>query len=200
MGVGGVGQTRWMRSWVLVSAAGAPVALIGGWTLAQNRQSDGFDPVTDTISALAASGADDRWIMTLGLLVLGVCHVVTAAGLTEAAPAGRTLLALGGVATIVVAASPQPAAPHVPAAAVSFVALALWPAFSALPDRRTGLVATAVMLVLLAWLGVELRGGDHLGLSERLLAGSQSLWPLFVVLVIVGSRRRAPSGTLIGTR
>jgi hypothetical protein len=109
-------------------------------------------------------------------------------------------LALGGVATIVVAASPQPAAPHVPAAAVSFVALALWPAFSALPDRRTGLVATAVMLVLLAWLGVELRGGDHLGLSERLLAGSQSLWPLFVVLVIVGSRRRAPSGTLIGTR
>jgi hypothetical membrane protein len=182
-----------VRNWVLVSAAAAPVALIGGWTLAQTRQSAGFDPVIDTISALAARGADDRWIMTVGLFVLGVCHVVTAAGLTESARPGRMLLALGGAATIVVAASPQPAAAHIPAAAVSFGALALWPAFSALPDRRSGIVVTVVMLVLLAWLGFELRDGNQLGLSERLLAGFQALWPLVVVLVIVRSRRRGPS-------
>ncbi|MGB7981696.1 MAG: DUF998 domain-containing protein [Candidatus Nanopelagicales bacterium] len=188
-----------MRNWVLVSAAAAPVALIGGWTLAQTRQSGGFDPVTDTISALAARGAEDRWIMTVGLFVLGVCHVVTAAGLTEAAPAGRILLALGGAATLVVAASPQPAAPHIPAAAVSFGALALWPAFSALPDRRSGILATAVMLVLLVWLGAELRDGNQLGLSERLLAGFQALWPLVVVLVIVRSRRRDRSHRRSGT-
>jgi hypothetical membrane protein len=182
-----------VRNWVLVSAAAAPVALIGGWTLAQTRQSAGFDPVIDTISALAARGADDRWIMTVGLFVLGVCHVVTAAGLTESARPGRMLLALGGAATIVVAASPQPAAAHIPAAAVSFGALALWPAFSALPDRRSGIVVTVVMLVLLAWLGFELRDGNQLGLSERLLAGFQALWPLVVVLVIVRSRPRGPS-------
>jgi hypothetical protein len=88
------------------------------------------------------------------------------------------------VATILVAASPQPAAPHIPAAAVSFGALALWPAFSGLPDRRTGIMATAVMLVLLGWLGAELRDGDQLGLSERLLAGFQALWPLLVALII----------------
>ena len=196
---GEVGHTRAVRNWVLVSAAAAPVALIGGWTLAQTRQSAGFDPVTDTISALAARGADDRWIMTVGLFVLGVCHLVTAAGLTEAAPAGRILLALGGAATVVVAASPQPAAAHIPAAAVSFGALALWPAFSGLPDRRTGIVATAVMLVLLGWLGAELRDGDQLGLSERLLAGFQALWPLLVALVIVRSRRRVQSDGHRGT-
>ena len=190
---GEVGHTRAVRNWVLVSAAAAPVALIGGWTLAQTRQSAGFDPVTDTISALAARGADDRWIMTVGLFVLGVCHVVTAAGLTEAAPAGRILLALGGAATLVVAASPQPAAAHIPAAAVSFGALALWPAFSGLPDRRSGIIATTVMLVLLGWLGAELRDGNQLGLSERLLAGFQALWPLLVALVIVRSRRRVQS-------
>ena len=178
-----------MRNWVLVSSAAAPLALIGGWTLAQTRQSGGFDPVTDTISALAARAADDRWIMTVGLFVLGVCHVVTAAGLTEAAPSGRILLALGGAATIVVAASPQPAAAHIPAATVGFVVLALWPAFAALPDQRSGMVVTAVMLVLLAWLGVELREGNQLGLSERLLAGFQALWPLYVVLVVLRSRR-----------
>ena len=175
---------------MLVSAAAAPVALIGGWTLAQTRQSGGFDPVSDTISALAAHGADDPWIMTVGLFVLGVCHVVTAAGLTESTPAGRILLVLGGAATIVVAASPQPASAHVPAAAVSFGALALWPALSALPDRRSGIAATVVLLVLLGWLAAELRAGDQLGLSERLLAGFQALWPLFVVLVILRSRRR----------
>lgn len=184
---------------MLVSATVAPVALIGGWTLAQTRQSGGFDPVTETISALAARGADDQWIMTVGLFVLGVCHVVTAVGLTEAAPAGRILLALGGAATIVVAASPQPAAAHIPAAAVSFGALALWPGFSALPDRRTGILATAVMLVLLGWLGVQLRDGNHLGLSERLLAGFQALWPLFIVLVQVRSRRRVRSDARNGT-
>jgi hypothetical membrane protein len=187
-------QTRQVRNWVLVSAAAAPVAMIGGWSLAQARQSGGFDQVRDTISALAAQGADERWIMTTGLFVLGACHLATAAGLTEAAPAGRMLLALGGAATVVVAASPQPAAPHIPAAAVGFGALALWPAFSALPSRRSGVAATGVMLALLVWLGVELRGGNHLGLSERLLAGFQSLWPLFVVLAVVRARRRGPTG------
>ena len=186
----GVGQTRTVRNWVLVSATAAPVALIGGWTLAQARQSAGFDPVLGTISALAAQGADDRWIMTAGLLLLGACHLMTSAGLIEAATAGRRLLALGGAATIVVAASPQPAALHVPAAAVGFVALTLWPAFSALPGRRSGFAATGVMVVLLIWLGIELRQGSQLGLSERLLAGFQALWPLFVVLVAVRARSR----------
>lgn len=187
-----------MRNWVLVSAAAAPVALIGGWTLAQMRQSDGFNPMSDTISALAAEGADDAWIMTVGLFVLGTCHLATAAGLSEAAPAGRLLLALGGAATVVVASSPQPAAAHLPAAVVAFVALALWPAFSALPDRRGGRAVTAVMLVLLAWLGLELGGGDALGLSERVLAGLQSLWPLVVVLGVVRMRHVLPSHHLPG--
>lgn len=173
-----------MNSFVWVSATVAPVALIGGWSLAQTQQVAAFDPVVDTISALAARGADDRWVMTVGLFVLGLCHVITAAGLTESASAGRALLAIGGAAAIAVAASPQPAALHIPAAAVSFVALALWPAFSALPDRGTGVVVTAVMLAMLVWLVVELRAGTHVGLSERLLAGSQAIWPLVVVLLV----------------
>jgi len=188
-------HTQLVNNWVLMSATAAPVALIGGWKLAQTRQPGAFDPVVDTISALAARDANDRWIMTVGLFVLGLCHLVTAAGLTEAAPAGRTLLAIGGVAAIAVAASPQPAAAHIPAAAVSFVALALWPAFSGLPDRRTGVLVTLLMLALLAWLLAELREGSHLGLSERLLAGFQSLWPLvIVVLTAVGKAGQHAEG------
>ena len=79
-----------MRTWAVVSASVAPIALIGGWTLAATRQPAGYDPVRDTISALAARHAADPWIMTAGLAVLGACHVVTAAGLTDVGRPARS--------------------------------------------------------------------------------------------------------------
>ncbi len=182
-----------MRRWVLVSAGLAPLALIGGWSLAAARQPPTYDPVRDTISALAAHGATDRWIMTAGLAVLGVCHLVTAGGLAEAGRGGRVLLAAGGVATAAVAALPQPTAAHVPAAAVGFVALALWPAASRVPGRRAAVVATGVLLALLGWLAVELVHGELLGLSERLLAGAEAFWPLIVALTLRARDRSARS-------
>lgn len=175
-----------MRGWVLVSSATAPVSLIGGWSIAASRQPSGYDQVRDTISALAAHGATDSWIMTVALAVLGLCHAATAGGLTEAGIAARALLALGGAATMTVAALPQPDAGHVPAAAVGFLALALWPAASQVPGRGVGLVMTAVLLVLLGWLAVELHGGDLIGVSERMLAGAEALCPLAVVAMIGG--------------
>jgi hypothetical protein len=40
--------------WGLVSSVAAPVLLVAGWTAATSLQSASFDPVTDTVSALAA--------------------------------------------------------------------------------------------------------------------------------------------------
>ena len=59
----------------MVSAGVAPVALIGGWSLAASRQPASYHAVEETISALAAHGATDRWIMTAGLALLGLCHI-----------------------------------------------------------------------------------------------------------------------------
>ncbi|MGK5445788.1 DUF998 domain-containing protein [Micromonospora sp. URMC 105] len=184
--------------WTLVSSAAAPVLLIGGWTLAAARQPGGFDQVAGTISALAARDADDRWIMTLALVGLGVCHCVTAAGLRPLGAAGRLTLALGGLATVAVAVFPLPAErgssdPHGVAAAVAFGALALWPALAAprrrAPGRAAGLppawgtTAAAVLLVLVGWFVVELVvGGPRIGLAERVAAGAEALCPLLVVL------------------
>jgi hypothetical membrane protein len=173
-----------VRRWALASSATAPVALIGGWTLAQTRQPASYDAVTGTISALAARGAHDAWLMTGALAVTGVCHVLTSAGLVEARPAGRAVLAVGGVATALVAVFPQPSAAHFPVATTAFVALAVWPAASGVPSRRRALLASVALLALLGWLGVEIGGGDRLGLSERVLAGAESLWPLATVLAV----------------
>jgi hypothetical protein len=170
----------------------APVALIGGWRWAEAVGPAGYDPVRDTISALAAQGGAAGQIMTAALALLGSCHLVTAGGLTAAGALARALLALGGAATIMVAALPQPSAGHLPAAAVAFVALALWPVAAGLPGRRAALLATLSLLAMLGWLAFELRGGALLGVSERVLAGAEALWPLAVVLGVQLRSRAEP--------
>ncbi len=170
-----------MRPWTPVTAALAPVALVGGWTLAATRQAPAYDAVQDSISALAAHDASDAWIMTTALVVVGVCHVGTALGLTEARLPGRLLLGLGGLATLGVAALPQPADGHVAVAIVSFAALAAWPAFGALPGRGVGMLVTVLLTALNVWLAWTLVQDDLLGLSERAVAAAEALWPLAVV-------------------
>lgn len=186
----GGGHTRRVRRWVWVSSALAPVSLIGGWLLAESRQPAAFSPVTDTISALAATGTPERWIMTTGLVVLGTCHIATALGLPEARAAGRALLGVGGVATLAVAALPQPADGHFVAATASFVALAVWPVAAHVPGRTAARLATLGLGALNVWLAVELRRDMVVGLSERVVAGAEALWPLAVVALLAAARRR----------
>lgn len=184
--------------WGVVSAAAAPVLLVGGWTLAAARQVPAFDPAVETISALAAIDATDRWLMTVALAGVGACHLVTALALRPAARPGRAVLALGGAATVAVAALPLPAeggsTPHGVAAAVAFLALAVWPlagARRAAPalvlSRPVSVAAAAVLLGLVGWFALELPGGT--GTAERVAAAAQAVWPLGVVLGLRARRR-----------
>ena len=196
--------------WALASSALAPVSLIGGWTVAAGRQPAGFDSVRDTISALAAHGATDRWLMTSALAVTGVCHLVTAAGTSAAAPVGRTVLAVAGIASIGVAAFAQGVGGtntpgHAVAAGIAFGALTVFPVLATRPSadaplltRRAGAVATVVLGATLVWFGAELtRDGAALGLSERALAAAQVLWPLALT---VTTRRAAARASTRGSR
>ena len=63
--------------WGLASSSTAPVLIVGGWTLAARLQPRHFDPVSSSISALAAAGATDRRVLTLALLGVGIRHVLT---------------------------------------------------------------------------------------------------------------------------
>jgi hypothetical membrane protein len=205
--------------WAMLSSSLAPVFLVAGWTVAAAVQPAGYDPVRDTISALAGHGAEHRWIMTAALAGVGVCHLATAAGLGPATArpagraglgparlAGRIVLAVGGAATLLVAASPLPrtggSAPHGIAATIAFAALAVWPSLAAGSAPGTpwalrpavSIVATAVLLALVGWFVVQLSGdGGWIGAAERAAAGAQAVWPLIVVL---SSRyARVPSHT-----
>jgi hypothetical protein len=180
----------------VLSSACAPVLLIGGWQLAAARQSGRFDPVSQTISALVARGATAPWIMTTALAGVGMCHTITAAGLAPVAVPGRLLLATGGVATVSLAALPLPitgnSPAHVAAAAIAFPALSLWPALAAQRGAKLGPAAwrsaAGGLLGLLIWFGIDFFSeSPRIGLSERVLAGAQALWPFVSVLLM---RRR----------
>jgi hypothetical membrane protein len=186
------------------------VSLIGGWSVAAALQSGGFDAVTGTISALAAVGADQRWVMSVAIAVTGVCHMITAAALQPAAPRGRLLLALGGAATVLVALLPLGAPSPVPllhgaAALAAFVLLGVWPAAAPAPAdarmdapaawglrRGVSRTAAAVLLTLTAaFLVASVTGMHAVGAVERAAAAAQALWPAVVVASV--PRLRQPS-------
>ena len=192
--------------WGVASAAAAPVLMVAGWSVATGLQPRSFDPVAEPVSALAAVGAADRWVMSLTFVVVGACFLVTALALRPAGAPGRLLLMAGAVAGMLVAVNPEhpgirfPVA-HMVCAAVGCIGVVAWPAGawrrgSSVPwALRPGVsaVAVAVLMTLVAWFGVELiTGGGLAGLAERVFGSAQALWPLAVV---ASCRLAARTGT-----
>ena len=186
---------RGVAWWGLISAVAAPVFLIGGWTVAAGLQPH-YDPVSDTVSNLAAIGATDRWVMSLVFLLVGACYILTALALKPASTAGRLVLIGGAIAGMLVAFNPEHAGgfgsvPHFVFACIGFAGLTLWPAAAVKGGtevpwglrKAPAVAAVAVQFALLAWFGAELILGAHqVGLAERVMGAAQATWPLAVVL------------------
>lgn len=185
--------------WAVAAAAAGPVLLIGGYLLATALQPTSYNPVHDTISALAEQGATDSWLMTSALAGLGVCYVLAALGLHPARRLGRAVLAGGGVATILIAALRQPhhgySVPHELAVVAVALSCCSWPVFAAhrrhrapLLTRGPSIVAAAFCGALAVWFALE-SDGTLLGLAERCAAAAPPLW----LLIVVVTTRRALS-------
>lgn len=183
-------------SLVLLPVFLAPLVLVGGWNLAASAQTDDYSNVQNSLSSLAGLSTPHRGIMTWTFLLLGLAHLGTAALLRAAAPLGRAVHALGGLATIAVAFLPlsdeNDGTGHAIVATVAFVSLAVWPALGA----RTGAdvapvlhprpmrAATVVLSVLVVVFAVSLLVGNLVGLTERVAATAQALWPLVVAWLV----------------
>jgi hypothetical membrane protein len=179
---------------VLLPAFLAPIVLVGGWNLAASAQTDSYSNLQDSLSALASTGAPHREVMTWALVLLGLAHLGTAALLRSAAPIGRGLHAVGGLATIGVALLPtsfeSDNVGHAILATIAFVALAIWPAWGARQDAppvlrpRSMRTAAAVLSLLVVLFAVSLVVGDLVGLTERIAATAEALWPLVVAWMV----------------
>lgn len=197
--------TRQVTQSAIMSSGLAPVLLIGAWVIADLLQPASYSPIRQTVSVLAGYAGTDRWIMTAALFLVGGCHLVTAAGLTAVRIRARILLAIAGLASIGIAASPEPAhgssPSHLAWTVVGITAITLWPAFAvrlrspgpAVLSVRVTTAATAVLITLAGWLLFETQGGDVLGLAERLTTAAQTSWPFVVALAL--HRTTTPTAT-----
>jgi hypothetical membrane protein len=180
----------------------APVILIAGWTLAADLQPVPFDAIQRSISALGAVGMPYRWIVALALLGVGICHATTGIALRPAAEAGRVLLVIGGISSILIAVSPQPSGggslAHEAFSLVGVVVMTIWPIAAIRRERgapfglrpAAAVVMTGFTLALLVWFSIELFHGPELGLAERTVTADQSIWPLVVVVSVRLARQR----------
>jgi Protein of unknown function (DUF998) len=187
--------------WTVVSAALSPVLVTAGWLVADAVQPAAYDPIRKTVSVMSGYAGTDRWIMTWALLLVGGCQLLTAAGLAGVRVPARILLAVAGLSSIGIAASPEPVVgstpQHLAWTALGAVAIAVWPAFVVQRARPRPLIlgryccaaVTAVFLVLLGWLIIQTQGGSDLGLAERLSVSTETCWP-FVVAVILWQTTR----------
>jgi len=176
----------------LLASVGAAAALIGGWLLAQSLVPNDFNPIRESISALAARGMPHRWAMTSALVVAGALHIATAWSLTGMRKNGRIALAGAGLMTILLAAVPLPARgansiTHTLIAILAFVLLACWPWLGARPQSqgllssRVATWATIVMLGLVASMALTL-GSPVFGLHERVVTTALVSWPLLTAI------------------
>lgn len=189
---------RTIPLWALIAAVLGPVALVAGWLVAGFLQPGDYDPVRQSISALAGAGATDRWIMSLGLYTVAIGQIFAGAGLRGARPAARSLLITGGIAGLGVAVFPQtahgPTTVHLVFTTISVILLALWPATNASrqPSHRLSSVnrcaaVTALFIALLLWLLAAAQGAGALGIAERVDTAVETAWPLVIVIAM---RRR----------
>src|SRR5260370_25982770 len=80
-----------VHRWAIVSAALSPVLLTGGYLLAGALQPASYNPMRETISAMAGQAGTDRWIMTGGIVLVASCYLLTPAALTAARASPRAL-------------------------------------------------------------------------------------------------------------
>lgn len=199
-GPGSPGSPQSVRTrvpwWTVVSACAAPALLVVGFLVAAMLQPASYDSLRDTISAMAARGAADSWVMTAAISAVGACYLVTALGLSPARSGGRLALAGAGIATLLIAAFPLPlhgySRPHALAVIAASTTMCAWPILAADRQHRArflrvgpSVAASAVTFGLIMWFTFEVNGSD-LGLAERCAAVAPALW-LFPV--VVGARR-----------
>jgi uncharacterized protein DUF998 len=195
------GQDRPAPAWALVTAGLAPVLIIGGW-LAAGAVQPAYSPIRDTVSALAGQGGTHPWIVTGALFAVGGCYLATAVGLTGLRFPARILLAVAGLSSIGIAASPEPVVgstpQHLAWTVLGAATITLWPAFTVrrgpgqplILTARGAAAVTVLFLALTGWLLVETRVDTLLGLSERVMSGVMTTWPFVVALAV---RQGAPA-------
>ena len=176
--------------WAVVAATLGPIQNVLGWSVS-GALWPGYDPISKTISDLAAAESPVQWIQSSFFIFGSVLTLVGAWHAKALALPGRVALAVAGVAGFGYTFFPTSSDPlisdlHVIFATIAFALFSAWPLLGMRFDKRyhwsirapgaipASLVMGATTLwFLLTWLEP---GQPIVGLSERVIAVMQVLW------------------------
>ena len=177
----------------------APTTFVAGWAVLGAR-TQGYDPLADAISRLAAEGAATRTGMTACFVVFGLLIPVWAGTLARELdrPVLRPVVTVAGLATLAVAALPLTEqggqlqdAGHAAAAFTGYVAMALTPLVAApalAPGARRLSVATGALSAVSLTVSIVTGSGG----AQRLGLTVVDAWHVVVASsVLLGVRRRS---------
>ena len=190
-----------MSRWRTIAGVIAPSTFITAWALLGAR-TDGYSPVDDPISRLAAVGADTRVPMTAALVAYAGGLALYARELRDAVSGPVAIAAgLNVVGTLGIAATPLDSAvggaPHAVAAALSYGSLGTMPLLAARRWSEQGrrgmaLASTAMGAGTLAALALSASTAPRTGLWQRTGLTLGDLWLIGTALWLLRQARSAP--------
>ena len=176
--------------WAVIAATLGPIQNITGWSLSAFLW-PGYDPISQTISDLAADDSPVKWVQT-SFFILGATLTLVGAWNAKAfAMPGRITLVLAGLSSYGVAIFAVPtqttnSTEHLFFATSAFVLFSAWPLLAMRFDKRYhwsirppgAITATAVMTIatlvfLLTWLDPD---RTVTGLAQRTIVVMQVIW------------------------
>ncbi len=185
------------RLWV--GGVVGPVAFVAAWVVA-GAATEGYSPVEDAISRLAAQGAATRAVMTAGFVAFGIGVPLYAVALRRTLPGGAWVAAMAsGLATLGVALFPLDRSHagdriHAVFAGAGYAALAVTPLLAARPLWRRGQRGAAVASMVIGavsglCLAATVVGPAH-GLFQRLGLTLVDAWLVATAVTVARVGRR----------
>jgi hypothetical membrane protein len=189
----------------VIAALVGPVQSVLGWVIAGSLW-PGYDPVFQTISDLAANESPVKWVMSSFFILGGTLSLIGAVYARALALPGRIALFVSGLCTYGLTIFPTPLVGHSDMHRVfaisSFVLSAGWPILAMRRDKSapfiirplSSIVGTAAQALLALWFLMVWSdpATTNIGVWERIVATSQSLYVSIVVLTIYRAQQKAP--------
>jgi hypothetical membrane protein len=186
-----------------IAAIIGPIQSVLGWVIAGALWPE-YNPVTQTISDLAAPESPVNWIMSGFFILGGVLTLIISVSAKTLAMPGRIALFLSAIATFGLTVFPTPlvgySIMHRIFAIASFALSAFWPIL-AMRFRKdapwiirpaASIIGTALQLALAIWFLSTWTDTEttNVGVWERVVSVSQALYGSIVILTIyLGSKQ-----------
>lgn len=192
----------------LIAAIIGPIQSVMGWVIAGALWAE-YDPVTQTISDLAATESPVNWIMSGFFIFGGILTMIVSVSARTLALPGRIALFLSAIATFGLTIFPTPlvgySVAHRVFAISSFALSAIWPIL-AMRFRKdapwiirpvASIIGTTFQLAIAIWFLSTWTDPEttNVGVWERVVTVSQALYGSVVVITIFLGSKKALNST-----